>query len=103
MCATSREGVAARISPEGENLTTALSSGFRVKASYNRGPIGVWDTREEDGAVAGRGGRSIVARYLAGTGENASDCGRDERKECGPTRCGVKREFLKSSVADVRV
>lgn len=103
MCATSLEGVAARISPDGENLTTAWLSGSRVRASYSRGPIGECETRDEDGAEAERGGRSIVARYLAGTGEKASDWGRDDRNECDPTRCGVKSEFLNSSVADVRV
>ena len=86
MWATSREGVAARISPEGENLTTALSSGLTVRASYSLGPIGECETLDEDGADAGRGGRSIVARYLAGTGEKASDCGREDRNECEPTR-----------------
>ena len=93
------------MSPDGENRTTALSSGLAAKASYSRGLIGAWDTREEDGAVAEMGGRSMVARYLAGTGENASDCGREDRKECDCEliRCGVRREFLKSSVADVRV
>ena len=91
------------MSPEGENLTTALSSGLAVRASYSRGPIGECDTRDEDGAEAGRGGRSMVARNLAGTGEKASDGGRDDRNECEPPRCGVSRETLKSSAAEVRV
>lgn len=45
------------------------SSGFAVSASYRRGPIGAWETREEEGAEVGIGGRSMVARYRCGMGE----------------------------------
>lgn len=58
----SREGVAAKMSPVEEKRTIALSSGFVVRASYRRGPIGRWETREDEGADVGMGGRSMVAR-----------------------------------------
>jgi hypothetical protein len=69
MWATSREGVAARMSPAALKRTTARSSGFTVSASYSLGPIGACDTRDEEGPERGMGGRSIVARNRCGTGE----------------------------------
>jgi hypothetical protein len=69
MWATSREGVAANISPVEENRTMVVSSGLAVRASYSRGPIGICETREDDGAEMGMGGRSMVARYRCGMGE----------------------------------
>jgi hypothetical protein len=95
--------VAAKISPVEENRTIVVSSGLAVSASYNLGPIGMCDTREEDGAEVGMGGRSMVARYRCGMGEYASERGRDDTKEWRAARFGDSRELVKLSVSEVRV